>query len=258
LGPFLFDVVRVGDPTRHDVAAQVARVVESHGGEIAGMIVEPMLLGAGGMLVWSADQLRAVRDVTRQAGIPLIADEVLTGFGRTGPLFACEHAGVTPDVLCLSKGLTGGFLPLGATLTTERIFERFVSADRTHTLFHGHSYTANPIACAAALASIALLDGACADRRRSIEAAHRAAAPQLSAHRNVSDVRVLGTMLAFDIGPAQGYLADAARALRGFSLARGVLLRPLGNTVYMLPPYCSTAADLDRAYDVIYEFLDSR
>src|SRR5207248_10566861 len=121
------------------------------------VIVEPMLQGAGGMIVWPAEFLAGVRRLCDRLGIVMIADEVLTGFGRTGRMFACEHAGVSPDIICLSKALTGGYLPLGATVATERVYDAFLSRDRTHTFFHGHSFTANPLACAVALASLDLL-----------------------------------------------------------------------------------------------------
>jgi len=258
---YLFEVARLPDPVDHDVPAALEDLIRSRGRDVAAVIVEPMLLGAGGMRVWSADTLRALREITRRHGIVLIADEVLTGFGRTGPLFACEHAGISPDVMCLSKGITGGFIPFAATLATEALFEAFRSTDRKRTLFHGHSYTANPIACAAALASLALLDDRSADRRRAIERSHRAAAARLSASRGVTNVRVLGTMVALELAVRaegdRGYLSGIGPALRTFALDRGVLLRPLGDTVYLLPPYCSTDADLARAYDVIAEFAEA-
>jgi adenosylmethionine-8-amino-7-oxononanoate aminotransferase len=180
---------------------------------------------------------------------------VLTGFGRTGPLFACEHAGVAPDLMCLSKGLTGGFLPMGATLATEAVFDRFRSRDRTRALLHGHSYTANPLACTAALASLHLLDAQSAERRAQIQHEHRAAATRFASHPRVRGARVLGTMLAFEIESDGGYLDPVGGSLHAFALEHGVLLRPLGNTVYLLPPYCSTDGDLARAYAVIDEFL---
>lgn len=254
----LFDVLRLPDPSTHDAGAALAKLVEQRGAEIAAVIVEPMLLGAGGMLVWSADALRGIRAQCSRQGILLIADEVLTGFGRTGPLFACEHAGIAPDIMCVSKGLTGGFLPLGATLTTEAVFERFRSTERSRALFHGHSYTGNPLACAAALASMSLLDDACADARRAIERHHRTAADRFAAHPRVRNVRVLGTMLAFEVDADSNYLDPLAPALHAFALDQGVLVRPLGSTVYLLPPYCTTADDLQHAYDVIGRFLESR
>ena len=209
--------------------------------------------------MWSAGALRGIRALTAAHDIPLIADEVLTGFGRTGPFFACEHAGISPDLMCLSKGITGGFLPLGATLATDALFDGFRSDDRSKTLFHGHSYTANPIACAAGLASLALFDDTAAERRRAIGRSHRAAAARLETLAGVSNVRVLGTVLAMELtSPDAGYLSAVGPALGKFALERGVLLRPLGNTVYVLPPYCSTADDLALAYDTIAEFVEAR
>jgi adenosylmethionine-8-amino-7-oxononanoate aminotransferase len=255
----LFDVARLPDPVDHDVVAAFDRLIAERGREIAALIVEPMLMGAGGMRMWSATALRALRDLTAAHGILLIADEVLTGFGRTGPMFACNHASVAPDLMCLSKGITGGFVPFAATLATEAVFESFRSVDHSRTLFHGHSYTANPIACAAALASLALLDDVSAERRRSIECAHHAAAQRLATIAGVENVRVLGTVLALELTSSdRGYASATGPALRRFALERNVLLRPLGDTVYVLPPYCSTDADLSRAYDVIAEFAEGR
>ncbi|HEX4682272.1 MAG TPA: adenosylmethionine--8-amino-7-oxononanoate transaminase [Gemmatimonadaceae bacterium] len=253
----LFEVVRLPDPTESDVVSTFEHVVDVRGADVAALIIEPMVQGAGGMHMWPADSLKSLRELSSRAGVLLIADEVMTGFGRTGPLFACEHADVRPDLMCLSKGITGGFLPLGATFAREEIFESFTSRDRRKTLFHGHSYTANPIACAAALASLELLNEDSASRRRVIEHAHRTAAPRLELLRGISNVRVLGTILALDLqAPDRGYLSGIGPALRAYALERGVLLRPLGDTVYVLPPYCSTAADLQRAYDVIVEFAE--
>jgi adenosylmethionine-8-amino-7-oxononanoate aminotransferase len=254
----LFAVERLPDPMTHDVGAALRDLIARKGNELAAVIVEPMLLGAGGMRMWSAEALREVRTLTSAHGIPLIADEVLTGFGRTGPLFACEHAGIAPDMMCLSKGLTAGFLPLGATLATRELFEAFTSDDRTRTLFHGHSFTANPIACAAARASLALLDEMGSAPRKRIEGAHRIAAARFSAISSVENTRVLGTIIALELKTAhQGYLSDLGPRLRRFALDRGVLLRPLGNTVYVLPPYCATDSDLAPVYDVIADFAES-
>ena len=251
----LFEVARLPDPVDGDVVAALEQLIAMRGRELAAVIVEPMLMGAGGMRMWSADALRGLREVTARHGILLIADEVLTGFGRTGPLFACEHAGIAPDLMCLSKGITGGFLPFSATLATEAVFDAFRSLDRSRTLFHGHSYTANPIACAAALASLALLDERSTERRCAIERSHRAAASRLATRSVVSGTRVLGTVLALELTARDaGYLSDVGLALRRFALERGIFLRPLGNTVYVLPPYCATDDDLARVYDVIDDF----
>src|SRR3569623_1202579 len=149
--------MRLPDPVSDDVIGAFEHVLSTRRNEVAALIVEPMVLGAGGMLMWSAEKLRGLRELCAKHGALFIADEVMTGFGRTGPLFACEHAGISPDLMCLSKGITGGFLPMGATLATEELFASFKSDDRKRTLFHGHSYTANPIACAAAVASLQVL-----------------------------------------------------------------------------------------------------
>jgi adenosylmethionine-8-amino-7-oxononanoate aminotransferase len=255
----LFEVARLPEPTGDALLPALDALLERRGTELAAVIVEPLLQGAGGMHMWDAATLRVLRERTRDAGVLLIADEVLTGFGRTGPLFACEHAGVSPDVMCLSKGLSGGFMPLGATLATEELFAGFLSQDRKRTLFHGHSFTANPIACAAGVASLRLLDDASAGRRARIERAHRRAAERFAAHPAVRNTRVLGTVFAFEVAAAQhGYLSGVGQALRTFALERGVLLRPLGDTVYLLPPYAASDEDLGRAYDVIASFLEAR
>jgi adenosylmethionine-8-amino-7-oxononanoate aminotransferase len=252
----LFEVARLPDPSEGDVAAALERLIDTRGPDVAALIVEPGLLGAGGMRVWNAATMRRLRELTADAGILFIADEVLTGFGRTGPLFACEAAGISPDLICLSKGLTGGFLPLGATVAREEIFRAFLGADRRRTLFHGHSYTANPLACAAARASLRLLDGDCAARRQAIERAHRKGLEALDSLPAVRNPRVLGTMGAFDLnGGGGGYLDSSGQALARFALTEGVLLRPLGNVVYLLPPYCATAEEIAGVYDLIGRFL---
>ena len=252
----LFEIVRLPDPSTGDVLAAIDQLIADRGKELAAVIVEPLLLGAGGMRVWNAQLLRDMRERVRASGALFIADEVLTGFGRTGPLFACERAGVEPDIICLSKGLTGGFLPLGVTAVREEIFDRFASGDSSRMFFHGHSYTANPIACAAARASLHLLDDACRQRRDTIEAAHRDRLNRLSSHPKVRNTRVIGTLGAFDLADSTGYLDSRGSALAQYALTRGVLLRPLGGTVYLLPPYCTLPEELTNAYEVIGDFLD--
>jgi len=254
----LFEVARLPDPSQGDTLTALVELLDARGGAVAALIVEPLLLGAGGMRVWDADTLRSMRALTAERGILLIADEALTGFGRTGPLFACERAGIAPDIMCLAKGLTGGFLPLGVTAVREELFDSFCSSDRTRTLYHGHSYTANPLACTAARASLALLDGASRARRASIEADHGHHLATLRTHPRVRSPRVLGTVAAFDLPGEASYLHPIGAALAEFALREGVLLRPLGNVVYLLPPYCATSGDLDTAYAVIRAFLERR
>lgn len=255
---YLFDVVRLPDPSDGDTVGALTVLLDAHAHELAAVIVEPRLLGAGGMRMWDADTLRRIRALTAEAGVLLIADEVLTGFGRTGPLFACAGAGIVPDIICLSKGLTGGFLPLSATVARDEIFAAFVSADRRRALFHGHSFMANPIACAAARASLALLDDGCAAQRRAIEQAHHAGIGRLAELPMVRRPRVLGTVAAVDLEGPSSYLDPIGPELAAHALREGILLRPLGNVVYLLPPYCATPEELARVYDVITKFLTTR
>lgn len=253
--PLLFEVARLPDPSQGDTVAALDALIAERGTELAAVIVEPLVLGASGMRVWDEQVLQAIRERTAAAGVHLIADEVLTGFGRTGPLFACERAEVRPDLLCMSKGLTGGVLPLGATAATEDIFDAFRSADRSKTFFHGHSYTANPIACAAALASLQLFDDDSDDDRVRIEVAHARQLETLRGMKGVRAVRQIGTIAAVELDAPPGYLSDIGRELAAYSLQQGVLLRPLGNVAYCLPPYCITDDELELVYGVLRRFL---
>ncbi len=253
--PLLFEVARLPDPSEADTLRALDALIDARGHELAAVIVEPLVLGAGGMRVWDERVLQQIRKRTASAGVHLIADEVMTGFGRTGPLFACERADVSPDLLCMSKGLTGGTLPLGATAATETIFDAFLDTDRTKTFFHGHSFTANPIACAAALASLTLFNESSEDHRVRIEVAHARQLADLRGERGVRSVRQLGTIAAVELEAAPGYLSEIGRELSAFAIGEGVLLRPLGNVVYCLPPYCTSDDELDRVYQLLQRFL---
>lgn len=253
--PLLFEVARLPDPSEGDTLAALDALIADRGRELAAVIVEPLLIGAGGMRVWDEDVLQGIRQRTSAAGVHLIADEVLTGFGRTGPLFACDRADVRPDLLCMSKGITGGLLPLGATAATEEIFDAFSSTDRRKTFFHGHSYTANPIACAAALASLQLFDDDSENERVRIEVAHMHHLAALAGTTGVRTVRQIGTVAAVELDAPPGYLSDIGRELAAYALQQGVLLRPLGNVAYCLPPYCTTDRELDAVYTVMQRFL---
>lgn len=226
--------------------------------EVAAVIVEPLLQAAGGMIVHPVEFLQRVRRLATQYNVLLIADEVLTGFGRTGRMFACEHAGVVPDIMCLSKGITGGFLPLGATVCTDSVREVFRSHDRVRTFFHGHSYTGSPLACAAGIASLKIFESEPVfERIAAIERIHAERLPGLKKHPAVGDVRSIGTVAAVEIEAEDtGYLSRLRPFLYDFFLKKGVLLRPLGNIVYILPPYVITPEELHLIYDVIAEALD--
>lgn len=258
-----FEVRRVRTPSsegREDAGEDLTELLQREGDRVAAVLVEPMLQGAAGMRIHSAEYLRSIRDETRARGIPLIADEIFTGFGRTGRFFACEHAGVEPDLLCVSKALTGGYLPLSATLATDAIYRDFYSDDRSKTFFHGHSYTANTLACAVGLESLRLFeDTECLQRVAELEGLFQERLDRLDRFARVEDRRVLGPMAAFDVAPdgAGGYLDDLGPRMQRAFLERDVLLRPLGNVVYFLPPYVITDDECHRVFDLIEEVLAS-
>ncbi len=238
--PWLFEVARVSCD-----AAELRRTLAALGERAAGVVLEPLLQGAAGMRLVAPEFVREARRVCTELGIPLIADEVMTGFGRTGAMFACQRAGVTPDLLCLAKGLTGGVLPLAATLVTASVFDAFVHRERTRFFPHGHTFTANPIACAVARESLALCrENDVPQRFAAIGAMLHEALADLRSHPRVLDVRQLGGMVALELrSERMGYGSELALRLRAESLRRGVLLRPLGNVLYALPPACTTDAE---------------
>jgi adenosylmethionine-8-amino-7-oxononanoate aminotransferase len=263
--PLLFDVARVPWPATHwhdagveekegEALAVLERLLET---PTAAVILEPLLQGASGMRMVRESFLQEVERRVRQAGALLIADEVLTGFGRTGELFASRRAGIQPDLMALSKGLTGGFLPMGVTLASEALFQGFVDPDPTRTLYHGHSFTANPLGCAAALASLDLLEGF-PERHRGMEARHRPHLERLAVHPGVRQPRLLGGIAAFDlVVESPGYLNPAGRRLQALVRHEGVFLRPLGQVIYLLPPLCIDDDQLERCYRAIAKALDA-
>jgi len=249
--PLLFDVARLPFPQGRGCDTLAA--LETHAKDAAALIVEPLILGAGGMLTYDAELLRKMHALCKRHGTLFIADEVMTGFGRTGTLFACEQAAITPDILCLAKGLTGGSLPLAATLCTPEIFAAHYSTDRSRTFFHSSSFTANPIACAAACANLQIWrDEPVRSRIGALASAQEDRLASFRADPRFAGVRRLGTITALDLKvPDPGYLAGLGPQLTAFFQARGLLLRPLGNTIYVMPPYCVTPAELDLVYDAI-------
>ncbi len=233
-------------------------LLEERGQEIAAVIVEPLIQGAGGMIMHPPEFLKRTRELCTRHGVLLIADEVFTGFGRTGSMFACEGADVVPDIMCLSKGLTGGFLPFAATLCTDEVYEPFHAPDRMRTLFHGHSYAGNPIGCAAAIASLEVFESEPVfERIRTVERIHRERLPMVAEHPMVGDARMIGTVAAMELKATDaGYFSDMKSRLYDFFLGRGVLLRPLGNIIYILPPYVIQPDELHYVYDVVAEAID--
>jgi adenosylmethionine-8-amino-7-oxononanoate aminotransferase len=261
--PLLFEVARAPWPAtwwddpdveRKEAEAldRLERLLET---PTAAVILEPLLQGASGMRQVRPGFLREVERRVRQAGALLIADEVLMGFGRSGALFASASAGLTPDLMALSKGLTGGFLPMGVTMASERLHAGFIGTDPQLTLYHGHSFTANPLGCAAALASLDLLL-AQPERHEGFEARHRPLLEELATLPGVRRPRLLGTIAAFDLipphrGEPEGYLHPIGRELQRRLLAEGVFLRPLGQVVYLLPPLCISEAELRHCYGAL-------
>lgn len=259
--PLLFDVARIPFPAA-DAGQETLDVLEAFckAPDTAALIVEPLVLGAGGMLVYGADTLAAMRAICARHGVLFIADEVMTAWGRTGTLLACEQAGVTPDILCLSKGLTGGAVPLAVTMASEAIFQAHWSDDRGRMFFHSSSYTANPIACAAANANLAIWrEEPVLERVADLARRQAAWLHKLGIVCHFDNPRALGTIAALDLrtGGQGGYLDDLAPRLMAFFRERGVLLRPLGNTVYVMPPYCVTDEQLEQVWDAIGEAVIS-
>lgn len=236
---------------------EAARLLESDGAALAGLIVEPLVQGAGGMRFHSSRFLSLLCRMFRERGIPVIFDEVMTGFGRTGNFFAYQQTDFIPDLICLSKGITGGILPLAVTIASNDLFGSFLGNDFSSALAHGHSYTANPVACAAALASLDLHEST-----RSLEQVARINRrmalhlDSLSTHRAVEKTRSLGGIAAFDLaGTAPGYSTESGRQLAAALQERGILLRPLGNVIYLIPPYCVTDDQIDEAFQGILACL---
>jgi adenosylmethionine-8-amino-7-oxononanoate aminotransferase len=225
--------------------------------DVAALIVEPLLQGAGGMRLCRPEFLARLVETAKEAGTLVIFDEVATGFGRTGTLFAMERAGVVPDLVCLSKGLTAGYMPMAVTVASERVFEAFLGDNFDRALSHGHTFTANPLACAVALRSLQLFEEeATIARIAHIEAQHREALETLKRREDVLRPRVKGSVLAFELKGEAGYQSAKSQALKSRFLAKGLNIRPLGATVYLMPPYCITEAELARAYSGLIEGLD--
>jgi adenosylmethionine---8-amino-7-oxononanoate aminotransferase len=249
-----------------DAADALARLLDTHPGEICALILEPLVQCAGGMRMHHPVYLRRVRDLCDAHGVFLIADEIATGFGRTGSLFAFDQAGVQPDLLCLSKGLTGGFLPLCAVLATQQIYDGFLDDSRERAFLHSHSYSGNPLACAAALASLDILqhDDVIA-RNRGTAAKMAALAAPFAAHPLVAEVRQTGMILAIELQPEPQNREDGnaveisgRRGLRMYrkALDHGVLLRPLGDVLYWMPPYCVDDAQLAQIADATHAVIE--
>jgi adenosylmethionine-8-amino-7-oxononanoate aminotransferase len=258
--PLLFDVETLPfpEPGQEQVTLDTLDRLCRQADPLAALIVEPLLLGAGGMRIYSTETLSEMRRICARHDVLFIADEVMTGWGRTGSLLACEQADVVPDILCLSKGLTGGTVPLAVTMATQPIFDAHRSDDRARMFFHSSSYTANPIACAAAAANLDIWrTEPVLDRVADLAARQQSRLAALSNNGAFRNIRQIGTVTALElVDPKGNYLSTIGPDLLRFFVARDVLLRPLGNTIYVMPPYCIDDADLDQIYAAITDAGD--
>ena len=252
--PLLFDTLKAepGD------IGDMERLLAEHGREVAAVIMEPLVQGAAGMLVHPPGYLRAVRELCDRHGVLLILDEVATGFGRTGRMFACEHEGVAPDLLCLAKGISGGYLPLAATLASERIYEGFLGEhEEFRTFFHGHTYTGNPLACAAGIATLDVFreERTLERLQPKIELLGELLEP-LAAHPAVAEVRRRGFMVGIELVEHPLPMRIGHRVTLE-ARKRGAIIRPLGDVVVLMPPLSIAAGELRRLLDITFEAIEA-
>jgi adenosylmethionine-8-amino-7-oxononanoate aminotransferase len=252
----LLDVIFIDTPDENNINS-IKEEIEKQADSIAAFIYEPLVQGAGGMKMYNPVLMDELLLFIKQKNIICIADEVMTGFGRTGKMFASEYLQTKPDIICLSKGLTGGTMALGVTACTENIYAAFVNDDAKKTFFHGHSFTANPIACASANASLDLFEkNKTLKIIENITEKNIAFAQQLRQLSGIKNVRVLGTILAFEIEQGEDvYLNSISSIVMQKALNKSVYIRPLGNTVYIMPPYCITDEELEKIYSVLLDVL---
>jgi adenosylmethionine---8-amino-7-oxononanoate aminotransferase len=256
----LFDVHHIDPPTPgNEKKSQEQLDCFLKNNDVSAFIFEPLLQATAGMITHSAEALSSMIDKCHNSNVITIADEVMTGFGRTGTWFAIDQLKYKPDIVCISKGITGGYMAMGLTVCSERIYHAFYSDHRDQCFLHGHSYTANPIACNVALASMDLMEKKSTwDSIRMIKKKHHAIKNIFNDHKNVISVRHLGTMIAIECqsGNTTSYFNPIRDTLYNFFLDKGILLRPLGNIIYALPPYCITETELDIIYNSILDALD--
>lgn len=253
----LFEVEFIDTPNKENIQSLKSHI--SHlKSQLACFIFEPLVQGSAGMLMYEAEYLNELMAHCKQEGVLMIDDEIFTGFGRTGKSFACDYLEVQPDIMCFSKGLTGGTMALGLTTCTQQIYDAFLSDDKLKTLFHGHSFTANPIACASALASLDLFERSeTAVNIQRIVQSHAVFADKIKSHPKIKTLRQTGTILAmeWETGDNTSYFSSLRDKLYHYFLGAGVILRPLGNVVYILPPYCITDGELQYVYSKIEQAL---
>jgi adenosylmethionine-8-amino-7-oxononanoate aminotransferase len=254
---YLFDVTHLPFPNDEDACIEALQI-ELDKGDVAAFIFEPLVQGAGGMRMYSASTLDKMLAMAQAEGVLCIADEVMTGFGRTGTYFASNQLREKPDFLCLSKGLSGGTLPISLTTCTQDVYEAFLGDDITTAFLHGHSFTGNPVGCASAIASLDLLETEeCQSSIERIIKRHADFAVTLKGNPALEDIRQKGTILALVLKVDQaGYASEIRDTLYQHFINDGVILRPLGNVIYVLPPYCITDDELEKVYKSIISGLD--
>lgn len=258
---FTFEVKHLDFPEDESIEEKALNQLKTHlsTGDVAAFIFEPLVQGSAGMRMYRPEFLDQCMALCQAAGVPCIADEVMTGFGRTGKMFACDYLKNKPDIMCFSKCLTGGFMPMALTTCSEKIYRAFLSEDKLKTFFHGHSYTGNAMGCAAAVASLKLLKSEeTAKQIDRIEQWHAEQIQVWKARKNIKKLRQLGTIMAleFDTGETSSYFHSLRDQLYAFFIKRGVLLRPLGNVIYIIPPYVITEVEMKKVYRCIEEALD--
>ena len=259
--PFFFDVDYLDFPSKEKEESTLLRTEELFKtNEFAAVIVEPLVQGSAGMYMYSASWLNELVKIARKYNVKVIFDEVMTAWGRTGTYFAMDHCDEKPDIVCLSKGLTGGVIPLGLTVATDEIYNAFLSDEKAKALLHGHSFTGNAIACAAANASLDLFEiGYTWKRVIRIGKKHLAFQKEITNHKAIKDVRVLGTIIAIELITEEGssYFSSIRDKAYNFFLEKGLLIRPLGNIIFLNPPYSFKDEELDTVYGTIIEFIES-
>lgn len=242
----------------HQALQLIEQTIKKKKNKIAALIVEPLMQGAGGIRLCRPEFMRQVAAIAQDNDILVIFDEVAVGFGRTGSIFACQKIGCTPDLICLSKGLTAGYLPMSVTVASDRIYDVFLSDSFKTAFLHGHSFTANPLACAVALKSLDLFEEEnTLEKVANIEAQHLEFLNTLQNYANLKKQRVMGSILAFNLSDEGVYKSEQGEFLRDYFLNNGLNIRPLGTVVYLMPPYCISKNQLKRAYEGILAGLES-
>lgn len=273
--PLLFDVIHIDVPVKgkeEQCIEQLRTAIKSN--DVAAFIFEPLVLGSAGMIMYEAEILNELIKICKNKNVLTIADEVMTGFGRTGKFFATDYIQEKPDMVCLSKGLTGGFMALGVTSCSQSIYDAFLSDDKLKTFFHGHSYTANPLACTAGVASLELLTSPTPpllEKRREehcyepwekikmIRLSHESFVVEIKNHTAIKEIRQTGTILAIELKTEENtsYFNSVRDQLYKYYIEQGMILRPLGNVIYIMPPYCISSFDLEYIYKVIIKSLNN-